>query len=455
MTLSKYKKASKWNKSNSPVPIRKYAFQKGFVFGASTSAYQIEGATSDEYGRGPSIWEPYFEKRPHLDHGAIACGHYERMEEDVRLMKRLGLKAYRFSISWSRVMPLGTGAVNEKGLDFYDRLVNTLLRYGIEPFVTLYHWDLPQALEEKGGWLNRHTADAFAQFAAVIADRLGDRVKYFGTLNEPEVIVAGYTGDGLAPGLSDPTLRIKVAHHLMLAHGLATKTLRAINPQFKIGVTLNLVPAEPSNASNPAAVQAARTHWLKNYALYLEAIFKARYPDVVLDEARATGAEILVGDMAIISQPIDYLGVNWYLRHIVDENGRVVDNIPGAQTTQMGWEIHAPALTRMLVNMDSEYDLPPIYITENGAALDDELVGGRVRDVGRMTYIHDHLHALETAFASGVDIAGYFAWSLMDNLEWSLGFSKTFGIVHVDRQSLTRTLKDSGFWYRDMIKANA
>jgi len=439
---------------DSPVPIRKYAFRPDFVFGASTSAYQIEGSIGKEHGCGPSIWGPYFEKRPHLESGAIACDHYGRMEADVQMMKQLGLKAYRFSISWPRVIPLGRGAINEQGLAFYDRLVDTLLRNGIEPFVTLYHWDLPQALEDNGGWLNRDTAAAFAEFAAVVAHRLGDRVKYWGTLNEPEVIVAGYTGDGLAPGYSNPSLRVKVAHNLMLAHGLAVQTLRVISKEFKVGVTLNLVPAEASSASNPASVAAARTHWLKNYALYLEAIFKARYPEVVLAEATATGAEIRSGDMEVIAQPIDYLGVNWYLRHVVDENGRIIDNLPGALNTLMGWEIQAPALTRMLVEMNGEYNLPPIYITENGAALHDVFEAGRIADVGRMTYIHDHLNALESANAAGVDIAGYFAWSLMDNLEWSLGFEKTFGIVHVDRSTLKRTVKDSGIWYRDMIKAN-
>ncbi len=453
MSKANYDRSARWKAKDSPVPIHKYAFAPDFVFGASTSAYQIEGGVGEETGRGASIWERYFETRPHLDHGAVACDHYNRMEEDVRMMKSMNLKAYRFSISWSRVLPLGKGKVNEQGLEFYSRLVDELLRNGIEPYVTLYHWDLPQALEDEGGWLNRDTASAFADFAALIAHRLGDRVKYFGTLNEPEVIVAGYIGDGLAPGLSDPNLRVKVAHNLMLAHGLATQALRSINPDFKIGVTLNLVPAEAKDAANPASVNAARRHWLKNYAIYLEAIFKARYPDVVLEEMAATGAVIHPGDMAIISQRIDYLGVNWYLRHVVDENGGIID-MPGAQKTLMGWEIHAPALTRMLVSMNEEYRLPPIFITENGAALDDTFAKGRVRDVGRMAYIHDHLSALESAVAAGVNVAGYFAWSLMDNLEWSLGFKMTFGIVHVNRNTLVRTIKDSGLWYRDMIKFN-
>lgn len=451
MTKTSYEKSRRWNGAHSPVPVRKFGFAPGFVYGASTSAYQIEGGVGPETGRGPSIWEKYFADRPHLDNGDVSCDHYNRMEDDVRMMKRMGLKAYRFSISWPRVLPLGKGRVNEKGLDFYSRLVDALLRNGIEPYVTLYHWDLPQALEDQGGWLNRDTAHYFADYAAVVARRLGDRVKYFGTLNEPEVIVAGYIGEGLAPALQDNKLRVKVAHNLMLAHGLATQALRAINPEFHIGVTLNLVPAEPSDAGKSAAVTAARRHWQRNYALYLDAILKAQYPDVVLDEMAETGVEIHPGDMAIISQRIDYLGVNWYLRHVVDEHGSVID-VPGATRTLMGWEIHAPALTRMLVSMNEEYQLPPIFITENGAALPDTLAKGRVRDLGRMTYIHDHLVALECAVALGVNVAGYFAWSLMDNLEWSLGFKMTFGIVHVDRNTLKRTVKDSGLWYRDVIK---
>lgn len=452
MTTS-YATSRRWKTADSPVPVRKYAFEPGFVFGASTSAYQIEGGVSEDTGRGPSIWERYFEERPHLDHGAVACDHYNHMEEDVRMMKRMGLKAYRFSISWSRVQPTGRGKVNEKGLDFYTRLVDALHRNGIEPFVTLYHWDLPQALEDEGGWLNRDTCYAFADYAALIARHFGDKVKFIGTLNEPEVIVAGYIGEGLAPAKQDNALRTHVVHHLMLAHGLAMTAMRAINPKLKLGVTLNLVPAEPADDTKPEHIAAARNHWLKNYAVYLEAIFKARYPDNVLDEMSANGVKVHPGDMAIISQQIDYLGVNWYLRHVVNGEGEIL-NPPGAKKTLMGWEICAPALTRMLVAMNSEYSLPPIYITENGAALPDTYAKGRVRDVGRMTYIHDHLNALESAVAGGVTISGYFAWSLMDNLEWSLGYKMTFGIVHVDRTTLKRTVKDSGLWFGDMIRAN-
>jgi beta-glucosidase len=453
---------SKQTKLSFSAPVRKMALRKGFIWGASTSAYQIEGATGAEYGRGPSIWEKYFADRPHLDHGEVACGHYSRMRQDVKMMKSMGLKAYRFSIAWPRVMPEGHGRVNEQGLAFYDSLIDELLKAGIEPYVTLYHWDLPLALGEKGGWTNRQTCYHFADYAALCVKRFGDRVKNWATFNEPEVIVAGYIGDGLAPGLQNPDLRVAVGHHLMVAHGLATTAMRAINKEIKVGIVLNLVPCEaapsgPSgkDASTPEAVAAARTMWQRNYGWYLDGLLKARYPDVVLQEAQAKGFEIQAGDMALISQKLDMLGINWYLRLVVNEKGEVVP-VPGAKVTQMGWEINAKALSRMLIGMKSEYkDLPPIYITENGAAIDDVVTPhGHVHDPVRTSYIYEHICALEAATAKGMDIRGYFAWSLMDNLEWSLGFGKTFGLVHVNRKTLKRTVKDSGLWYSQMIARN-
>ncbi|MBS1992213.1 MAG: beta-glucosidase [Cyanobacteria bacterium SZAS LIN-3] len=432
------------------------ALRKGFTWGASTSAYQIEGATGPEYGRGPSIWEKYFAQRPHLDHGEVACGHYERMKEDVQMMKRMGLKAYRFSIAWPRVMPEGYGRVNEQGLAFYDSLIDELLAAGIEPYVTLYHWDLPLALGEIGGWTNREVCYRFADYAALCVKRFGDRVKNWATFNEPEVIVAGYIGDGLAPGLSNPKLRVAVGHHLMVAHGLALRAMREINSEIKVGIVLNLVPCEASDGENAEAVKAARTLWQRNYAWYLDGLFKARYPDVVLQEAKENEFSFEPGDMALISQKLDMLGINWYLRLVVNEKGEVVP-VPGARTTQMGWEINPRALSRMLKGMQSEYrDLPPIYITENGAAIDDVVsADGQVHDPVRTSYIYEHLCALEKASKRGMDIRGYFAWSLMDNLEWSLGYGKTFGIVQVDRRTLKRTVKDSGLWYSQLIKRNS
>jgi len=438
------------------VPVAKMALRKGFTWGASTSAYQIEGATGPEYGRGPSIWEKYFAERPHLDHGQVACGHYERMAEDVQMMKKMGLKAYRFSLAWPRIMPEGSGRVNEQGLAFYDSLIDELLAAGIEPYVTLYHWDLPLALGEKGGWTNRETCQHFADYAALCVKRFGDRVKNWATFNEPEVIVAGYIGDGLAPGLSNPKLRVSAGHHLMVAHGLAMRAMREIDSTIKVGIVLNLVPCEAVDSENHAAVKAARTLWERNYGWYLDGLLKAHYPQVVLDEAKEQEFVIQPGDMALMSQKLDMLGINWYLRLVVDSQGAVVP-VQGAQTTQMGWEINPKALSRMLKGMQHEYkDLPPIYITENGAAIDDVVSeDGHVHDPVRTSYIYNHLRALEKATKRGMDIRGYFAWSLMDNLEWSLGFGKTFGLVHVDRKSLKRTVKDSGLWYSRLIEKNS
>lgn len=428
----------------------RYDLKKGFVWGAATSAGQIEGATTAD-GRGPSIWDEYFKARPQLDNGDTACDHYHRLEEDVRMMKKMGLKAYRFSISWSRVLPDGHGKVNEAGLAFYDRLVDTLLKYGIEPYVTLYHWDLPLRLSSSGGWLNRDTGLYFADYAALMVRRLGDRVKYWTTFNEPEVIVAGYIGTGLAPGLNDPTTGAQVGHNLMVAHGHAVRAIRDIDPSLKVGIVLNLVPCQPAN---DAAKSLASDKWDIGYGWYLDALFAGHYPAVVLDGKGNGRPKIEPGDMALISQRLDFLGINYYLRLIFDEHGAIVP-VPQAKLTQMGWEIYPPALCEMLIGLNDKYRLPPIYITENGAALDDTLVDGRVHDDGRIAFIDGHLKALANATNAGVNIMGYFVWSLMDNLEWSLGYSKTFGLVHVDRKTMKRTVKDSGLWYRNVIRANS
>lgn len=441
----KAKKSARW-----PVPAGRYKLKPRFVWGAATSAGQIEGA-HDADGRGPSIWDEYFRLRPHLDDGQVACDHYNRMEEDVRLMKKMGLKAYRFSISWSRVLPAGKGRVNEAGMAFYDRLVDTLLASGIEPYVTLYHWDLPLALEKSGGWRDRDTCAHFADYAALMVKRLGDRVKHWTTFNEPEVIVAGYIGEGLAPGLNDKTTGAQVGHHLMVAHGMAVKAIRCIDRELKVGIVLNLVPC---HAANEAARDAAARRWDINYGWYLDALFAARYPEVVLEGKGNGELAVAPGDMALISQRLDFVGINYYLRLVIDEQGEAVA-VPGADVTQMGWEIHPRSLGDMLIDVNEKYRLPAVYITENGAALDDTLKDGRVHDGGRIKYLHGHLKALARATRHGVDLRGYFVWSLMDNLEWSLGYGKTFGLVHVDRKTLDRTVKDSGRWYRDVIRANS
>ncbi len=429
--------------------ISELAFGPEFLFGAATSAYQIEGCVDQStYGRGCSIWDTYLKDRPHLDSGEVAIDHYRRMESDVALMKALGLQSYRFSVAWPRVLPKGFGAINTKGLDFYDRLVDKLLENDIIPNLTLYHWDLPQVLEDKGGWASRDTAYYFADYAAVVANRLGDRVPFWATLNEPEVIVAGYIGKSLAPGVGDYSLRMKVIHHLMLAHGFALQTLRDSLPKdAQQGIVANLVPIDPLT---PKAETVAQNRWMRDYAVYLEAILKGAYPEVVEKEISKSGVEIAPGDMAIISGHIDFLGVNWYLRMVVNERDRVVD-VPDVPRTLMGWEIRAEAFTRTLLAIHEEYRLPPVYITENGAALQDTIVGGEIEDKGRRKYFGDHLRAVSDAVKQGVDVRGYYAWSLFDNLEWSLGYQKTFGIVHVDRKTMERTPKLSAKWYASLI----
>ncbi|MDR3612708.1 MAG: GH1 family beta-glucosidase [Candidatus Obscuribacterales bacterium] len=428
-----------------------FKFPKNFIWGAATSAGQIEGAAFVD-GRGASIWDEYFNARPHLDPISVTCDHYNRMPQDVQLMKGMGLNAYRFSTSWSRVLPDGAGRVNEKGLDFYDRLVDTLLQNGIEPYLTLYHWDLPQRLQTTGGWLNRDTGDNFADYAAVMAKRLGDRVQSWTTFNELEVIVAGYTGTGLAPGLNQPETGVQTGHNLLVAHGKVLQTIKSIAPALKVGIVLNLVPVDPVDQSSEAA-RAASDRWDTSYGWYLDALYKGHYPDAIYEGKGYGRLAAKAGDMALIASKIDFMGINYYLRLVVDRNGTECV-VPGAKLTQMGWEIRPQSLSKMLIELNAKYKLPDLFITENGAALDDTIVDGQIHDLQRIDYLRSHLLAIEDATAAGVKVCGYFAWSFMDNLEWSLGFSKTFGLIHVDRQSLTRTVKDSGLWYHDVIKAH-
>ncbi|MCB0322776.1 MAG: beta-glucosidase [Bdellovibrionales bacterium] len=425
-------------------------FPPDFIFGAATSAYQIEGCTDREcYGRGPSIWDTYFQNRPWMDHGAIAADHYSWMAEDVALMADLKLDSYRFSVAWPRILPEGRGVINRKGLDFYERLIDELLRNGIVPNLTLYHWDLPQAMQDIGGWCERDVALYFADYAAIIARALGDRVPMWATLNEPEVIVSGYIGRDLAPGFGDRSLRMRVIHTLLLAHGFGVQALRSVLPSTQqVGMVVNLVPIDPLTES---AAGAAESRWMRDYAIYLEAMFRGAYPVEVADEIARHDVEILAGDMALIAAAIDFLGVNWYLRLVVDEHDRLVE-VPNVARTLMGWEIRAEALTRTLTRIAQDYRLPPIYITENGAALADAMENGTIEDGGRIAYLADHLAAIASAIEAGVSVKGYYVWSLFDNLEWSLGFKKTFGIVHVDRETLVRTPKESAKWYRRVIE---
>lgn len=446
-----------------------------FKFGAATSAYQIEGAASQD-GRGPCIWDPFLadKTRSHSgDTGDIACDHYHRFKEDVAIMKELGLDAYRFSISWSRIFPDGTGKVNQAGVDFYNNLVDELLAAGIEPYVTLYHWDLPLALQEKwGGWLSRSTLHAFAKYAEFMVGVLGDRVKNWTTFNEPEVIIAGYIGDGMAPAYNRGDVAFHVGHHLMVAHGLASKAIRSACPDAKVGIVLNFNIVDPKDNTEACRI-AAHKRYLRAYSWYLDGLLNGEYPEEVRAElaqtpklpgvrprparsksGRANGW-IKRGDMKLVAQKLDFMGINYYTRFVVDEKGH--DYVtPDVARTQMGWQIYPFGLSRLMEEMHRHYKLPPIYITENGAALDDTVTvtadGVSVNDAERAKFVIDHLAALSAATAAGVDVRGYFVWSLLDNLEWPLGFAKTFGIIHVDRKNdLKRTVKDSGLTYARAI----
>lgn len=428
-------------------------FPDGFFFGTATSSFQIEGH-SDEVGQGQSNWDTFCAERGRIADGTdglIACDHVHRWSEDVDLMDSLNLSTYRFSIAWPRVIPLGRGEVNTAGLDFYDRLVDGLLAKGIRPVPTLYHWDLPQTLEDAGGWVNRDTAYAFADYTDVVLARLGDRVDTWVTLNEPYVSAShGYVSGEHAPGKTSLADGLAAAHHLMLGHGLAGERIRSAVPEADFGIVLNFTPAEPATDS-PADVELTKvTHGWEN-EWYIHPIRRGEYPAETVDALGWDQSEVHDGDMELISAPIDVLGVNFYTRSVVSAVGQ---GLPfGTPRTDMGWEIHAPSLERLLVWLHETYELPKIMITENGAAMpDQERVDGRVHDLDRISYFHDHLHSVRRAIEAGVPMVGYLAWSFMDNFEWAHGYAKRFGIVEVVPDSLERIPKSSALWYAVLAK---
>jgi beta-glucosidase len=439
--------------------MTKYKFPPTFLWGAATASYQIEGAYNED-GKGESIWD-HFSHTPgkvfegHT--GDIACDHYHRYPEDISLMRRLGLKAYRFSTSWPRIIPAGIGQINSAGIDFYDRLVDSLLAANIEPFLTLYHWDLPQALHEIGGWTSRDTCHAFADYAALMVRRLGDRVNHWTTFNEPGVIAFdGYLVGEHAPGIKDEAQSRQVVHNLLLAHGLAVQAIRGIDPNLKVGIVLNLWPSDPVSDSMED-VAAAELAWQMSETLFLDPIFRAYYPPVLINALVSQNAElpeIRPGDMSLIAQRIDFLGVNFYSRNLIGKEGPV-SPVPGSLYTEMGWEVHPPALRRLLNRLNRDYSLPPIYITENGSAFADEVGSdGKIHDPLRLDYLRQHFIQTRLAMQDGVDVRGYFVWSLLDNFEWGWGYSKRFGIVRVDYDTQKRTVKDSGDWYSKVISTN-
>lgn len=447
------------------------AFPANFLWGAATSAYQIEGAAHED-GRGDSIWDAFVRMPDAIfrnETGEVAADHYHHMPEDVALMAELNLGAYRFSLSWSRILPQGTGMVNERGLDFYDRLVDALLERGICPVATLYHWDLPLALHERGGWLARETARAFADYAEVVARRLGDRVSWWITINEPWC--AAYLGYGLgvhAPGIQDMQAAVIASHHLLLAHGLAMPRLRLhAQPQAQIGMTLNLTPASAADDHFETLQGVEQMDVLYN-RWFLEPVFHGVYPERLFADLAVAPPPIQSTDMALISTPIDFLGINYYFRSLIRARPRAraqqsptstpayeqVVPVPGASYTDMAWEIYPPGLTDILLRVHREYTPRLIMVTENGAAFADRWDGRNpVLDQRRVQYLREHIHVLEQAQRQGVPLAGYFIWSLLDNYEWTDGYSKRFGIVYVDYATQRRIVKESGRWYAAFIKA--
>lgn len=433
-------------------------FPSDFLWGAATAAYQIEGAWNAD-GKGESIWDRFSHTPGKIDNGDtgdVACDHYHRYAEDIALMRQLGLKAYRFSISWPRVIPARQGAVNPAGLDFYDRLVDGLLAADIQPFVTLYHWDLPQALQDGGGWGNRDVCGYFADYAATVVRRLGDRVRYWVTLNEPAVSAfAGHRDGGHPPGLRDEKLALQAAHHLLVAHGLAVQAIRATQsePHAEVGIVLDMWPVEPATDS-PQDRAMAEQSWQKGAGWFLSPLLRAHYPPEALRACSPNAPVVQPGDLALIAQWLDFLGVNFYSRNLV-RNAETISPVPGSEYTDMGWEVHAPAFQRLLARLKRKYPIPPLYITENGAAFAEAVSpDGSVHDARRLVYLRDHLIQARLAMDDGVDLRGYFVWSLLDNFEWTCGYSKRFGLIHVDYATQRRIVKDSAKWYAQVIARN-
>ena len=419
-----------------------------FLWGAATAAYQIEGAV-DEDGRGESIWDRFCATPGKVragETGSVACDFYHRYPEDIELMRELGLDAFRFSVAWPRVIPDGRGAVNEAGLDFYDRLVDELLAAGIQPFPTLYHWDLPQALEDEGGWTARSTVEAFVRYAEAVVGRLGDRVTHWTTHNEPWVVAwLGYGSGEHAPGRTSEQAAVDAAHHLLLSHGWATDVIRRDVPDARVGIVLNLEHVDAASDS-AADVEAAREVDGRANRWFLDPIFRGAYPEDV-----DLTPPVRDGDLAAIAVPLDFLGVNNYFRYVVREGPEVVE-LPGGARTDMGWEVHPESLHKLLLRVASEYAPPSMYITENGAAYSDvRSHDGGVHDLERVDFLATHTDAVMRARDDGAPIDGYFVWSFLDNFEWAQGYAKRFGIVYIEYPTLERIPKDSFHWYRQRI----
>jgi beta-glucosidase len=432
-------------------------FPEGFIWGSATSSYQIEGsATAD--GRSPSIWDSFCAEPGRIKDGSngdVACDHYNRYKEDVALMKELGLDAYRFSVAWPRVMPEGAGPVNAAGLDFYDRLVDELLQAGIRPFPTMYHWDLPQCLQDNGGWVNRDTAYAFADYTEAVVARLGDRIGTYTTLNEPFVSADhGYVTGEHAPGRTSRSEGLAAAHHLLLAHGLAGERIRAAASGSRLAIVINFTPIEPATDS-AADIQNAhhQNNWENHW--YADPIAGLGYPQDTADYYGWAQTEVHDGDLEIIATPIDLLGINFYTRHFASADDSF-ELPPGTRQNTMGWEIHPPSLGNLLRRLHDRYDFPSYLITENGCPMpDDERHDGRVKDDDRINFIRDHLAQAHTVIQEGFPLEGYLVWSLFDNFEWAWGYGPRFGIVEVNYETQERIPKKSAQWFSDVAALNA
>ncbi|ALO35513.1 beta-glucosidase [Colwellia sp. MT41] len=434
------------------LPAQSEMLSKDFIYGVATASFQIEGGANN---RLPCIWDTFCDTPGKVvdgSNGDIACDHYNLWQQDVELIASLGVDAYRLSISWPRVIN-ESGELNPAGVDYYLNILDSLKSKNIKAFVTLYHWDLPQYLEDEGGWLNRATAYKFRDYADKISLAFGDRVYSYATLNEPFCSAfLGYEAGVHAPGIVGKEFGKKAAHHLLLAHGLAMQVLVKNSPNSQNGIVLNFTPGYPESTSL-ADVKA--TAFADDYfnQWYIKPIFDGEYPEIMAQLPTAHQPEIHEGDMAIIAHPTDFLGVNFYTRAIyradADEHFLQID--PPEPHTDIGWEIYPQAFTELLVSLNDKYSLPPIYITENGAAMADRLVDGVVNDIDRIDYYQSHLNAVHDAIEQGVQVSGYFAWSLMDNFEWAEGYLKRFGIVYVDYDTQVRTIKASGLAYKALI----
>ncbi|NRA55418.1 MAG: beta-glucosidase [Gammaproteobacteria bacterium] len=439
--------------------------QPDFTFGVATAAFQIEGANTAD-NRCPSIWDTFCQqpgKVLNADDGAIACDHYHLWQQDLQLIDSLGVDAYRLSIAWPRIISDIDGTINTKGLAFYDNIINELNRRNIKVFVTLYHWDLPQYLEDRGGWLSRDTVTAFVSYAGVIAEHFKDRIYSYATFNEPWCSAyLGYQYGVHAPGHTSRKEGLQAAHHLLLAHGLGIKAIRQHTQTAQAGIVLNFTPGY-SNSDKPADLRATDIYNDYNSHWFIQPLMQGCYPESIealYPDELPTAAP---GDLQAISVAIDFLGINFYTRHVIEastpgsaEDFQQVDQKhTGAEHTHIGWEIHAPALYELLIGLHTRYKLPPIFITENGAACDDHLIDGTVNDDQRCRYLQQHLQMVDQASREGVVVKGYFAWSLMDNFEWAQGYSQRFGLVHVDYQTQVRTLKKSAHCYKALLNSRA